>query len=159
MLLFGKLLYLLFLFRKQRCHILGTFYMICFSIRCNECIMVVVAQSFAEFSFSKCFLAIIDFPHTMIKLYAIVATVTELGCIASAVLWVVHKSVAVHLKPVDVLLIRQTADSCFGRQNGYMLFHLVETQLNIVVNYPIIAYSPFIHICITFIIRNVVPLR
>ena len=102
---------------------------------------------------SKSVFTTIDLPHAMIKTNAIRATIAKQGRISQAVLRIMHKSVTIHLKPVNVFLLRQTKHTSHWRKYNHPLLQHVETQLYIVVNHPIIADTAFIHIGIAIIIR------
>ena len=95
----------------------------------------------------------------MIQLNAIRAAITKDRGIPRAVLRIVHISVTVHLKPVNVFLLRQTIILLHRRNDNNPLFQLVETQLHMVVNHTIITDAAIVHIGTTFIIRNIIPKR
>ena len=109
MILPGKLLNLLFLLRKEVGYIWCTFYMIVFSVWSNKGIMFYGTKSTHRVLFpNHSFLTIIKFPHTMIKTNAISLSITEQRRISQAVLRIMHKPMTIHLKPVNIFLIRHT---------------------------------------------------
>ena len=95
----------------------------------------------------------------MIKANAVGTAIIKQRRKSRVVFRIMHISVTIHLKPVNKLLFRQTNYLFPGRKNHHTLLQLVETQLHIVINHTMIADAAFIHICIAFIIRHVVPQR
>ena len=70
-----------------------------------------------------------------------------------------HISVAIHLKPVDVFLFRQTKHMAHRRKHHYPLFQLIKTELYVIIDHTMITDTAFIHICIAFVIWDVMPQR
>ena len=100
-----------------------------------------------------------NLPRNMIQLGAIRASIRKQGCISGAILRVVHISTPIHLKPVNVFLLRNTKHISYGRKDHYPLLQLVITKLHMIINHTIVAYATIIQICIAFIIGKVMPRR
>ena len=95
----------------------------------------------------------------MIEPDAVRASIIQQGGISQAVLGVVHIPVTVHLKPVNMLLLGQTIVASRRRQHHHPLLPLVVPQLHVVIHHAIVADAALIHIYITFIIGDVIPIR
>ena len=93
----------------------------------------------------------------MVKSDAIGASITKQVCVACTVLRVVHVSVAVHLKPVDVCLLGQADYLLLRREDNHLLFQQVVAELNRVIDHAMIADSAIIHAGVVFVIGHVVP--
>jgi hypothetical protein len=95
----------------------------------------------------------------MIKTDTVSTSITEQRRISQAVSRIMHIPVAIHLKPVDILLLRQTKDTSHRREDDNPLLQLVKTELYIVVDHTMIADAALIHIGMAMIIRDVMPHR
>ena len=157
MILSGELPDLLLLLREERCHIRSTLHLVRLSVGSDDGIELFGAEFLQEFlSFKRVFTSI-SLPHTMIKTDAVRAPVRKKSRIARAVNRIVYISVTVHLKPVNVFLLRQTKDIPHRRKDNHPLFQLVITESYLIINHTKITDTALIHICTAFIIRNVIP--
>ena len=93
----------------------------------------------------------------MIKPNAISASITKQIGIACAVFRIMHISVTVYLKPVNVCLVWQTTNISHGRKDYHSLLQLVKTEFYMIINHAMIANTPFVEIGIAFIIGDVIP--
>ena len=66
---------------------------------------------------TKILFTVIDLPQTMIQTDAIRASITQQRGITRTVLRVVNIDMTVHLKPVNVFLLRQTRIITYRRKN------------------------------------------
>ena len=152
-----KLPDLLLLFREEFRNVRCTLHMMALSVGRHERIMLLGAERLQIFLPLNDILTRIDFPYAMVKTNAIGASVTQQVGISCAVLRIAHIPVTIHLKPVNVGLIRQTANIADGRKDNHSLLELVKAELHMIIDHTIIADSAIIHICIAFVIWNVLP--
>jgi hypothetical protein len=95
----------------------------------------------------------------MIKADPVPASVAEQGRKARAVLWIVHISATIHLKPVYAGLLWQTKHTLDGSEHRHPLLQLVKAQLHLIIHHPMITDATLIHIRIAFIIGDIMPQR
>ena len=131
----------------------------CSSVWGNKHEMLSRVKSHQIFLSFNRLVATIFLPNAMIETNAVSTPVAKQSRISRAVLGVMYIPVAVHLKPVYELLLRQAHHSPTRRKDSNTLLELVETQLHIVINHTMIAHATFIQIRIAFIIRYVAPQR
>ena len=127
------------------------------AVRSNKRKMLLGIKRLQVFLSTKILFTVIDLPQTMIQTDAIRASVTQQRGITRTVLRVVNIDMTVHLKPVNVFLLRQTRKITYRRKNDNPLLQLVKPQLYLIIDHAIIADAASIHIRITFIIREFLP--
>ena len=106
----------------------------------NECIILIGGKGLERLlPANDVLFTIIDLPHTMIETVG-----NKEHRITCAIIRIMDISVAIHLKPVDVFLLRYTNRIYHRRKNYNPLFQLVETELYIIINDAVITDTAFI---------------
>ena len=131
--------------------------MVRFSVGSDECIVLLGTKYLLICIPVKDPFTIIDLPHTVIETDTIRASIAKQIRISGAVFRIMHVSVTVHLKPVDVGLLWQTNHTLLGRKDDHLLLQLVETELYVIIDHTIITDAAIIHVRIVLIIGIVMP--
>ena len=98
-------------------------------------------------------------PHAVVESCAIRASIRKQRRKARVILRIMHKSLPIHLKPVDMFLFRNTKHIPYGRKNHHPLFQLVKTQFHMIINHTMVADATLIQVCSAFVIGDVAPRR
>ena len=148
---------LLFLLGKYLGYVLGLLHVVHLAVGCHQQIVLSRAERLQHHLVAKVLLAAEYLVAAAIQLHAVLATIAQHVGITQTVFGVVHVSVAVHLKPVYVLLLGQTQYVALGCQHGQLLLVEVKTHLHIVVYHAVVAYATLIHVGVVFVVGAVFP--
>ena len=119
--------------------------------------MLFSAKSLLKIILAKVLITSVYLPYCVIQRNSVTSSVAQQCRISRAVLRVVYKQVSVQLKPVYILLFRQTHHIRLGCHHRKLLLIQVVSQSHVVIHHAVIAHTAQSHFRIASVIRDVVP--